>query len=534
MVALLACLLLALPAWAQPPSHCATAYLKTLPLPRPLPPAAKPAQVPDQIGVGTAMTFYSSFDFQLIPATCRYLGDHSYIFVEDGQWAAAGGTVAQRDVDSLGVLFEDHSPADPRRGIYALETEAFGEPPDVDGDPRVFILVLDIPDESYVGYFDSGVATLDELPEFRHDMLFIDALYLTGQPYLTRGTLAHEFQHLIHWGKDPDEDTWVDEGLSGYAEEVAGYPEADPDAAPDFLRNPGVGLLWPGSTLDAQGYNYGGTYLFMSYLAQRQGRAFIRQLVAQPRNGTFGVDEAFTSQGVEGSFTDAWGGWVVGNYMADADYGYKALKGRRARATALRDLPIEEIEGQVSGRWGAQYVSLPVAGNLEIELSTGGQFQAWVCAWQGGRGAVQEVGLDAEGRGVLAAEGVDSLTVMVGRTAAQGRSYLISADHFIPTLVEGRATVPAALQLGAAYPNPFNSAAQIPMALPEAAEVQVAVYNSLGQCLRVLQAGPLASGTHQLTWDGRDEQGAPVGSGTYTVVLQAGQARLSRRLSLIK
>lgn len=532
MVALLACLLLVLPAWAQPPSRCATPYLKNLPLPRPLP-AGKPAQVPDQIGVGTAMTFYSSFDFRLIPATCRYLGDHSYIFVEDGQWAGEGGAVAQRDVDSLGVLFEDHSPADPRRGIYDLEVEAFGEPADVDGDPRVFILLLDIPGDSFVGYFDSGVATI-ELPEFRHDMLFLDALYLTGQPYLARGTLAHEFQHLIHWGHDQDEDTWVDEGLAGYAEEVAGYPEADGDAAPAFLRNPGVGLLWPRSSFEVQGYNYGGTYLFMSYLAQRQGKDFIRQLVAQPRNGTSGVDEAFKGLGVAGDFTQAWGSWVVGNYLADTAYGYPALKGRKARASALRDLPFDQIEGQVAGRWGAQYISLPVAGNIEIELSTGGYFQAWVCAWQGGQVQVQEVGLDAEGVGLLAAEGVDSLAVVVGRTAAQGRSFLISAAPYIPTLVEGQGGLPAQLALGPAYPNPFNRAAQIPFALPEVAPVQLAVYNSLGQRLRVLQVGRLGSGVHQVTWDGRDEQGRPAGSGTYTVVLEAGQARLSRRLSLIK
>ena len=534
MVALLACLLLALPAWAQPPAHCATPYLKSLPLPRPLPPAAKAVQAPAQIGVGTSLVFYSSFDFRLVPATCRFLGEHSYIFVEDGQWAAEGGGVTQGDVDSLGVLFEDHSPADPDRGIYALETEAFGEPPDVDGDPRVFILLLDIPGESYVGYFDSGVATI-ELPEFRRDMLFLDTVFLTGQPYLARGTLAHEFQHLIHWGKDDDEDTWVDEGLSGYAEEVAGYPEADADAAPAFLRTPGVGLLWPGSTIDAQAYNYGGTYLFLSYLAQRQGKDFIRQLVAQPGNGTFGVDETYKSQGLGGDFLEAWGGWVVGNYAtADPRYGYAALKGRRARTTALRDLPIEEIEGQVSGRWGAQYVSFPVAGNIEIELGTGGSFQAWVCAWQGGRSAVQEVGLDAEGRGTLAAEGVDSLTVIVGRTAAQRRSFLISAGFFIPTLVEGQEPLPAPLQLGAAYPNPFNRAAQIPFVMSQAGQVQLAVYNSLGQRMQLLQAGQFLAGAHQVAWDGRDEQGVPAGSGTYTVVLQAGQVRLSRRLSLIK
>lgn len=532
MVALFISLLLALPAWAQAP-HCATQYVEHHRRSFPLAAArAKAAQQPAQVAVGTPLTFYSSFSLQsLVPATCRFVGEHSYIFVEDSQWAGEGGPVAQREVDSLGVLFEQRSPADAQRGVYELAAEAFGEPPDVDGDPRIFILVLDILGDEYIGFFDSAIATLP-LPEYRRDTLYLDAPALRQQPYLARGTLAHEFQHLIHWGHDPDEDTWVDEGLAGYAEEVAGYPEADPTAVPAFLRNPEVGLLW---SAEAQAYNYGGTYLFMSYLAQRQGKGFIRQLVAQARNGTFGVDEAFKSQGLDGDFLGAWGGWVVGNYaVADPRYGYEALKGRRAHAFSVRDLPVEEIEGQVGGRWGAQYVSFPEAGNIEIDLSTGGQFQAWVYAWQGGRGQLQEVGLDETGHGVLTAEGVDSLTVIVGRTAAQGRSFLISASYFIPTLVEGlEATLPQ-LQLGAAYPNPFNSDAQIPFSLAAQTEVELAVYNSLGQRLRLLQAGHVLPGVHQVAWDGRDEAGVQAGSGTYTVVLQAGQVRLSRRLSLIK
>ena len=533
MVVLLVGLLLALPAWSQPPSHCATQYLKSLPLPRPLP-AAKTwtVQQPAPVAVGTPLTFYSAFSSQpLVPATCRYVGEHSYIFVEDSQWTGAGGSVAQRDVDTLGVLFEQHTPADAQRGIYALDVEAFGEPPDVDGDPRIFILVLDIEDDRFIGFFDSAVATLP-LPEYRRDTIYLDAPALRQQPYLARGTLAHEFQHLIHWGQDQDEDAWVDEGLAGYAEEVAGYPEADPSAVPAFLRSPEVGLLWPNQV---QAYNYGGTYLFMSYLAQRQGKDFIRQLVAQSRNGAFGVDEAFRSQAVEGDFLNAWGGWVAGNYAGtDPRYGYEALKGRRVRVQPVRDLPIEEIEGQVSGRWGTQYVSFPEAGNIEIDFSSDSQFQAWVYAWQGGQGQLQEVGLDETGHGVLAAEGVDSLTVIVGRTGAQGRSYLLSASYFIPTLVEGHEALPGQLQLGAGYPNPFNGAAQIPFTLETETEVELAVYNSLGQCLRLLQAGRVPSGAHQVAWDGRDERGAPAGSGTYTVVLQAGQVRLSRRLSLVK
>jgi len=531
VVALLACLLLTLPAWGQP--RCATPHLKSLSLPRPLP-VAKPIQQPTQIEVGTQLDFYSSFDFRFVPATCRLVGEHSYIFVEDSQWTGQGGGVTQAAVDSLGALFEERSPADPGRGIYDLAVETFGAPADVDGDPRIFILIFDIPgDEGFVGYFDAAVAELP-LPEYRRDTLYLDAVYLVGQPYLARGTLAHEFQHLIHWGHDEDEDTWVDEGLAGFAEEVAGYPEADADAVPAFLRSPGVGLLWPASSLDVQPQHYGGTYLFMSSLAQRQGREFIRQLVAEPGNGTFGVDAAFESQGVEGDFASAWGEWVVGNYNADDQRGYRALKGRRARVQPLRDLPLDQIEGQVGGRWGAQYISLPVAGNLALEISTASPFQFWACAWQGGRAAVQEVGLDAQGLGSLETEGVDSLVVIAGRIGAQGRSYLVSADFFIPTLVGEEVALPGALALGAAYPNPFNGSAQIPFVLPEAAEMELAVYNGLGQRLRLLRFGPLGLGAHLAAWDGRDEAGAPAGSGTYTVVLQSGQARLSRRLSLIR
>lgn len=532
MVALLACLLLVLPSWAQVP-YCGTQYAKDIPVPRSLPAAKAGAiQQPAQIEVGTPLVFYSALSIQpLVPATCRFVGEHSYLFVEDSQWAGAGGPVAQQDVDTLGVLFEHSTPADPQRGIYALAVEAFGEVPDIDGDPRLFILLLDISEPGYIGFFDSNLATLP-LPEYRRDTIYLDAPELRRQSYLARGTLAHEFQHLIHWGHDPDEDRWVDEGLAGYAEEVAGYPEADKDAVPAFLKTPEAGLLWSDQP---QAYNYGATYLFMSYLAQRQGKAFIRQLVAQPRNGTFGVDEAFGSQGLDGDFLRAWGGWVVGNYAtADARYGYSALKGRRVRVQPVRDLPIEEIEGQVGGRWGAQYVSFPEAGNVEIDFSTEGRFQVWAYAWQGGQGQLQEVGLDETGQGVFAAEGVDSLAVIAGRSGAQGRSFLLSASYFIPTLVAELVASPRQLQLGAGYPNPFNGSAQIPFSLVAETEVELAVYNSLGQRLRLLQEGRVMPGAHQVAWDGRDQTGAQAGSGTYTVVLQAGQVRLSRRLSLVK
>ena len=166
------------------------------------------------------------------PAICRYVGEHCYVFVESVQWDANGGPVLQVDVDFVGELFDYAVPSNARRGIYDLASEAFGEPADVDGDERVFILLVDLgnanPDRpDLAGFFDRRVAEHPD-PRLRRDTVYLDAATVRRRRYLAGGTLAHEFQHLIHWAHDQDEEAWVEEGLSGYAEELAGYPDADP------------------------------------------------------------------------------------------------------------------------------------------------------------------------------------------------------------------------------------------------------------------------------------------------------------------
>jgi len=526
LIFLLLLLPLALPAWPQAP-YCGTYSLGQLPLPRAKGLVLEQAA---QIEVGTQLQFPVSGNPLLLPATCRYVGEHAYIFVEDVQWDEEGGPIVQKDVDTLGELFDRSTPADPERGIYELGVEAFGQPPDVDGDPRVFILVLDISEPQIIGFFDRRVST-HEIPELRRDLLYIDEFAIRRQPYLARGTLAHEFQHLIHWGIDPDEDPWVDEGLAGYAEALAGYPEADSTVVPSFLKNPEAGLLWG---FPAQAYHYGSTYLFAAFLAERYGRGLIHQLVAEPRNGTFGVDAAFASGNIDQDFVGTWGEWVVGNYAsADPRYGYAALKGRQARAFSVA-LPLEETEGKVGRPWGATYISFPMAGDIEVGFRGTGRFRVWGYAWQGGRRELQEMVLDESGQGRLATEKVDSLAVIVGRTALQGDTFVLWAHRYIPTAVEEAAALPRRLRLGAGYPNPFNGYAVIPFELPDRAPVELRIYDALGQQVRVLEQGMRPAGFHAAVWDGKDEAGRAAGSGTYVVVLRAGGERLSRRLSLIK
>jgi hypothetical protein len=84
------------------------------------------------------------------------------------------------------------------------------------------------------------------------------------------------------------------------------------------------------------------------------------------------------------------------------------------------------------------------------------------------------------------------------------------------------------------YPNPFNPSTELQYALSSSGYVRLEVYNALGQRVRVLVDRPQPMGVHGATWDGRDEQGMPVGSGMYFGRLVMGQWVATRRMLLVK
>ena len=96
------------------------------------------------------------------------------------------------------------------------------------------------------------------------------------------------------------------------------------------------------------------------------------------------------------------------------------------------------------------------------------------------------------------------------------------------------ATTPSTFALGANYPNPFNPGTTIPLAVPaEAGDVDLTIYNVLGQPVRQVWNGPLAAGEHRLAWDGRDTQGQSVAAGVYLYRLQVGdQTRIRKMVKL--
>ena len=103
------------------------------------------------------------------------------------------------------------------------------------------------------------------------------------------------------------------------------------------------------------------------------------------------------------------------------------------------------------------------------------------------------------------------------------------------TAVAAETATPTAFALGANYPNPFNPATTIPLVVPDGAkDVDLTIYNVLGQPLRQVWTGPLAAGEHRLTWDGRDSQGQPVAAGVYVYRVQVDEQTRTRKMVKIE
>jgi len=475
-------------------------------------------QSPPPIEVGTTLSFPLADSRYQADGTCQYVGEHIYIFVEDRSWDTNGGSILQSHVDDLGELFDRSSPADPERGVYDLVVEAFGEPPDVDGYDRIFLFVLDIADSRIVGYFDPRVAA-HEVPELRRDVLYVDEVAVRHRSYLAHGTLAHEFQHLIHWGHDPDEEPWVNEGLSGYAEEVAGFPEADSTMVAAFLERPGTDLVqWV-----TRSRNYGMTYLFMSFVAERYGPELIHRIVEAPRNGVAGIGSALQAADTGEDFKDVWSRWVAGNYASDDPrYGYKAIKGRRVVVTPVEawDLPLGPIGSSVPGQWGSTPILFRTPGDLTIDFRGEdiGRFFLWSYTMRSGSASLDEVPIDTHNVGRVSVAGIDSLALIVGRTTRVGPDFEISAR--VPVLTVIAAQLPDACQLAPAFPNPFNSSVQVPFRLDQPSHTRLSVYDGLGRRVLGLLSRSMPAGAHTVSWDGRDETGRQVGSGRYQVRME--------------
>ena len=98
---------------------------------------------------------------------------------------------------------------------------------------------------------------------------------------------------------------------------------------------------------------------------------------------------------------------------------------------------------------------------------------------------------------------------------------------------EKAASLLKAVHLFQNQPNPFSPETQISFELPQAGEVELAIYSPDGRLVRALLAGERRAGRHTADWDGLDDAGRTAPGGVYFYSLRAPGIEESRRMILL-
>jgi subtilisin family serine protease len=122
---------------------------------------------------------------------------------------------------------------------------------------------------------------------------------------------------------------------------------------------------------------------------------------------------------------------------------------------------------------------------------------------------------------VLASDDPDNPTLTVPVTVTVGTTTAVQ-------------TTPQAVALLGAMPNPFNPQTTIRFSLPDAQAVRLDIYDVQGRLVRSLLDGVRPAGINRVGWDGRDDTGRGVASGTYFARLRAGGHQDVRSLTLVR
>ncbi len=282
-------------------------------------------------------------------ATAKVVGQRVAIYLDDD--APAGFT--QTDLDDVGALFDAH--------LYAIDTTAFGREPDLDNNGVVIVLLTQHVNDLSADCNTSGSIVLgfffglDLLPGQDHSNdgeIFYGAVPRQDMPncdsytkaVVTRslpGVFIHEFQHMISFnqhvlvrGGDVEE-TWLNEGLSHYAEELGGrqvpdefcpaFAQCEDEFIGDdlfngynYLNDPEATFLVAPSTGGGSLTERGAAWLFVRWLGdhfaatQPAATELTRKLLLTNLTGAANV-EAATSE----DFPTLVAQWQMANYVTN-------------------------------------------------------------------------------------------------------------------------------------------------------------------------------------------------------------------------
>ncbi|MBZ0266043.1 T9SS type A sorting domain-containing protein [bacterium] len=112
--------------------------------------------------------------------------------------------------------------------------------------------------------------------------------------------------------------------------------------------------------------------------------------------------------------------------------------------------------------------------------------------------------------------------------------YVFSLDNDLDAGRSGKTNVPLEFQLSSIYPNPFNSSVMIKFSLPSPGDITLSVFDLMGREVATIIEGSRSSGHHQTVWNGMDQTGMVVPSGTYFIKLDSKLRQQTQQIHYVR
>ena len=329
-----------------------------------------PAQPLHIYNIGDQSTFWAlnnstNKQFQ-VTATLVYATPHVFMWFEST--VHPDMTVVKQATDT----FENN--------IYPTVHHYFGSErsPGIDGDVHLYIVNVHGLGNGVAGYFvaaDTYPTTVVQTSN-QHNMFLmnLDVDQVGHRSY--EGTLAHEFQHMVHHVLHPNQEAWLNEGLSEVSRLLNHL--ADSSFAGDFLGQPLIQLdTWEDAPRTFA--HYGAGYLFGAYFVQRFGADKLHTLVTDPGLGLFAFDGALrTINAIDPSTlkpittNDLFADWQAANYLndpqiGDGRYGYNAFPETLSTAQVSGRLQIGQ-HNTAANQYGTNYLELTSPGSYTFKF----------------------------------------------------------------------------------------------------------------------------------------------------------------------
>lgn len=309
-----------------------------------------------------------TIEYRRLTAVLAYKTDVAYFWVEEGV------RFNQREAEALVNAFSQKM-VPTNRAFFGMEPS-----PGIDGDPHIYLLYARGLGSSTAGYFSSSDALHPLVDEYSngHEMFFFNADNSPLNDKYTYGVLAHEFQHMIHFGRDRNETSWLNEGFSELAVLLNGYSTGFKDAS--YLVRPDLQLTDWGEDVGQNAPYYGASFLFATYFLERFGEQATQALVREADNGMDSVDRVLAAIDATDPRTgqplradDLFMDWAVANYLQDPSlengrYAYaRYTPSRKAAETAVfSSCPAEHTD--TVNQYGVDYLRFSCTGQFTLRF----------------------------------------------------------------------------------------------------------------------------------------------------------------------